>query len=96
LGNAPGQPVALAGGLTGAGLVLLAGTAGLLSARSRRRRGRLRRVEHGTAGGNVRAVPHAGPPPTVGVRDTGNRPALTVRIEPHASGTATSIKEERP
>jgi hypothetical protein len=93
LGNAKGQPVAL---VAAAGLVLLAGTAGLLTARSRRRRGRLRRVEHGTAGGNVRAVPHAGPPPTVGVRDTGNRPALTVRIEPHASGTATSIKEERP
>lgn len=95
--RAPGQPGALvAVALVGAGLILLAGTAGLLTARSRRRRGRLRRVEHGTAGGDVRAVPHAGPPPTVGVRDTGNRPALTVRIEPRASGTATSVKEERP
>jgi hypothetical protein len=72
------------------GLVLVAGTAGLLAFRP------LRRAGHGMAGGNVRAVPHTGPPPSVYVRDTGHRPTLTVRIEPHATATVTTIEEERP
>ena len=96
-GAAGGQPVALvAGGLSAGGLVLLAGLAGLLASRSRRRAGRLRRGGHGAGGGDVRAVPHAGPPPSVSVRDTGTRPALTVRIEPHAGATVTTIEEKRP
>jgi hypothetical protein len=90
-------PVALvASGLSATGLILLAGTAGLLASRSRRRRGRPRRGGHGTGGGNVRAVPHAGPSPSVAVRDTGNRPTLTVRLEPQAYATMTTIKENRP
>ncbi len=96
-GAAGGQPVALvAGGLTAGGLVLLAGLAGLLASRSRRRGGRPRRGGHGTGGGDVRAVPHTGPPPSVAVRDTGNRPALTVHLEPHAGATVTTIEEKRP
>ena len=94
-GAAGGEPVALvAGGLSAGGLVLLAGLAGLLASRSRR--GRLRRGRPGAGGGDVRAVPHAGPPPSVAVRDTGTRPALTVRIEPHAGATVTTIEETRP
>ena len=95
--EAGGQPVALvAGGLSAGGLVLLAALAGLLASRSRRRAGRLRRGRPGAAGGDVRAVPHAGPPASVAVRDTGTRPALTVRIEPHAGATVTTIEEKRP
>ena len=56
----------------------------------------LRRGRPGAGGGDVRAVPHAGPPPSVAVRDTGTRPALTVRIEPHAGATVTTIEEKRP
>ena len=72
------------------GLILVAGTAGLAAFRP------LRRGGHGTAAGNVRAVPHTGPPPSVAVRNTGNRPALTVRIEPRPSATVTTIEEGRP
>jgi hypothetical protein len=73
-----------------AGLVLAAGTGGLLASR------RLRRGGHGPAGGSVRAVPRTGPPPSVAVHYTGNRPALTVRIEPRAGATVTTIEETRP
>ena len=96
-GERAGPPVALVGYGVGAGsLVLLAGTAGLLASRSRRRGGRLRRGGHGTGGGSVQAVPRAGPPPSVAVRDTGNRPTLTVRFEPHAYTTMTTVKEKQP
>jgi hypothetical protein len=71
------------------GLVLVAGAAGLAAFRP------LRRLPHGTAAGDVRAVPHAGPPPSVTIRDTGGRPALTVRIEPHAGATVTTIEERQ-
>jgi hypothetical protein len=99
-GERAGPPVALVAYGVGAGsLVLLAGTVGLLAFRSRRSRGRdgrPRRGGHGTGGGNVRAVPHAGPPPSVAVRDTGTRPTLTVRLEPQAYATMTTIKEQGP
>jgi hypothetical protein len=72
------------------GLVLVAGTAGLAAFRPPRRGG------HGTAGGSVRAVPRTGPPPSVTVRDTGDSPALTVRIEPRAGATMTTIEERVP
>jgi hypothetical protein len=72
------------------GLVLVAGAAGLAALRP------LRRGGHGTAGGNVRAVPRTGPPPSVAVRDTGDSPALTVRIEPRAGATMTTIEERVP
>ena len=72
------------------GLVLVAGAAGLAAFRP------LRRGPHGTAAEDVRAVPHAGPPPSVTIRDTGGRAALTVRIEPHAGATVTTIQEREP
>jgi hypothetical protein len=71
------------------GLVLAAGTTGRLAFRG------LRRRVHGTAA-DVRTVPHTGPPTTVVIRDTGPRPALTVRIEPHDSAAVTTIEETRP
>ena len=72
------------------GLVLVAGAAGLAAFRP------LRRGPRGTAAGDVRAVPDAGPPPSVTIRDTGGRPALTVRIEPRAGATVTTIEETQP
>jgi hypothetical protein len=72
------------------GLVLAAATAGLLAFRP------LRRGGHPAPGENVRAVPRSGPPVSVTVRDTGSRPALTVRIEPHAGATVTTIEERQP
>jgi len=72
------------------GLVLIAGTAGHLAVRT------LRRGGHGAAAGRVQAVPRAGPPPSLTVRDTGDRPALTVRIEPRAGAIVTTIKESQP
>jgi hypothetical protein len=72
------------------GLVLIAGTAALAAFRPPRRGG------HGTAAGDVRAVPRTGPPPSVAVRDTGDSPALTVRIEPRAGATMTTIEERVP
>ena len=76
------------------GLVLVAGAAGLVAFRPLRR-GPLPRGPHGTGAGDVRAVPHAGPPPSVTIRDTGGRPALTVRIEPRAGTPVTTIKERQ-
>jgi len=82
------------------GLVLAAGTAGRLTFRRLRRgwlrRGWLRRGGHGAVAADVRTVPHTGPPATVVIRDTGRRPALTVRIEPHAGAAVTTIEETRP
>ena len=71
------------------GLVLAAATAGLLAFRP------LRRGGHPVTNGNVRAVPRSGPPASVTVRDTGSRPTLTVRIEPHAGATVTTIEERQ-
>jgi hypothetical protein len=84
-----GLPVALVG-LGGSGLVVALGAAGLLASRL------LRRGGHASAAGNIRAVPRTGPPPSVTVRYAGNRPALTVRIEPRASAIVSTIKEIRP
>jgi hypothetical protein len=72
------------------GLVLIAGTAALAAFRPSRRGG------HGTVAGDIRAVPKTGPPPSVAVRDTGDSPALTVRIEPRAGATLTTIEERVP
>jgi hypothetical protein len=91
--SAGGLPIALVGfGLAGLGLVGLALAAGASLLASRL----LHRGGHGTGGGSVRAVPHTGPPPSVTVRDSGIRPALTVRLEPHAGATMTTIEEKRP
>ena len=73
------------------GLILAAGTAGRLAFRG---------LRHGrgdeTAAADVRTVPHTGPPTTAVTRDTGRRPAVTVRIEPHASAAVTTIEESQP
>ena len=88
-------PIALvASGASAGGLVLLAG--GLLAARSGRRGARLRGGGHGAGGGDIRALPHTGPPPSIAVRDTGTTPTLTVRLLPYAGATSTTIKEQRP
>lgn len=88
-------PIALvASGASAGGLVLLA--VGLLAARSGRRGARLRRGGQGAGGGDIRAMPHTGPPPSIAVRDTGTTPTLTVRLLPYAGATSTTIKEQRP
>ena len=82
-----------------AGLVLAAAVAGLLAFRpaaSRPRASPQGRGGHPVAAGDVRAVPHAGPPVSVTVRDTGSRPALTVRIEPRAGTAVITIEERQP
>ncbi len=88
LSTGPGDGLAIV--LLVAALVVVAGAASLLASRL------LHRGGHGTGGGDVSAVPHTGPPPSTAVRDTGNRPALTVRLEPHADATVTTIEEGRP
>ena len=72
------------------GLVLAAALAGLLAFRPPRR------GAHPGPREDVRAVPRSGPPTSVTVRDTGSRPALTVRIEPRAGATVTTIEERQP
>ncbi len=56
----------------------------------------LRRGGQVSAGTSVQAVPRAGPPATLAVREVGRTPTLTVRIEPQASTAVTTIKEGRP
>jgi hypothetical protein len=73
-----------------AGLVLVACAASGLAIR------RLRRRAHAAAGSSIRAVPHTGPPTTLAVRDTGTRPTLVVRVEPHPGDPVTTIEEARP
>lgn len=72
------------------GLVLVACAACGLAVR------RLRRGAHAAVGSSVRAVPHAGPPATLAVHDTGTRPTLIVRIESHPRDPVTTIEEARP
>ncbi len=71
------------------GLVLIAGTAGLAAFRP------LRRGGHGT----YRERPRRAADQTAAVggrRDTEDSPALTVRIEPRAGATMTTIEERVP
>jgi hypothetical protein len=72
------------------GLVLAAFAAGGLTIR------RLRRGNHSAARPSIRAVPHAGPPVTVTVRDTGTRPTLIVRLESRPADLVTTLKETQP
>jgi hypothetical protein len=89
--SARGLPVTLVGlGLGGLGLVVAVVAASLLASRS------LRRGGHASAAGNIRTVPRPGPPTSVTMRYAGTRPALTVRIEPRAGATMTTIEEKRP
>jgi hypothetical protein len=72
------------------GLVLAVLAAGGLAVR------RLRRGTHSAARPSIRAVPHAGPPVTVTVRDTGTRPTLIVRLESLPADLVTTLKETQP
>ena len=45
---------------------------------------------------DVRAVPDTSRPDVLDVRDTGQEPTHTVRLEPHPGVTTTTIKEGRP
>jgi hypothetical protein len=72
------------------GLVLAVLAAGGLAVR------RLRRGTHSAARPSIRAVPHAGPPVTVTVRDTGTRPTLIVRLESRPADLVTTLKETQP
>ena len=47
-------------------------------------------------GTDVRAVPDTVRPGAVSVRDTGQEPTHTVRLEPHPGVSTTTIKEGRP
>jgi hypothetical protein len=92
-GSARRVPIALVGfGVGGLGLLGLVVALGAARAVSHRRHW----GDHAAGGGNVQAVPRIGPPPSVTVRDTGTRPALTVRIEPRVGATVTEIEEKRP
>ena len=44
---------------------------------------------------NIRAEPHGGPPAVVSVQDTGTDKTHSVRIEPHAGASVTTIEELR-
>ena len=44
---------------------------------------------------NIRAEPHGGPPAVVSVQDTGTDKSHSVRIEPHAGASVTTIEELR-
>ena len=44
---------------------------------------------------NIRAEPHGGPPAVVSVQDTGTDKTHSLRIEPHAGASVTTIEELR-
>jgi fibronectin type 3 domain-containing protein len=63
-------------------------------ARSARTRARSR--QQMAVAPDVRAVPDTSRPDVLDVRDTGQEPTHTVRLEPHPGVTTTKIKEGRP
>ena len=91
------QLITLLGAL---GAVAVAGVSTLIT-----RRRRLRSREHARSArsdqqtdmpSDVRAVPDTSQPDVVNVRDTGQEPTHTVRLEPNPGPTTTTIKEGRP
>ena len=93
----PKQLITLLGAL---GAVAVAGVSTLIT-----RRRRLRSREHARSArsdqqtdmpSDVRAVPDTSQPDVVNVRDTGQEPTHTVRLEPNPGPTTTTIKEGRP
>jgi len=56
----------------------------------------LRRGPQPLAASAVQVVPHAGPPGTVSVQDSGTEATHTVRIEPRSGAAVTTIEETRP
>jgi hypothetical protein len=94
----PPQLIAL---LTAAAAMAAAGLFTLITrARSRFGSRKHDRPEHSRQetepGSDVRAVPDTGRPDAVSVRDTGQEPTHTVRLEPHPGVSTTTIKEGRP
>jgi hypothetical protein len=106
-GSAPGQSVGLNRPTVPPQLIALLAAVGAMAAaaaftligRSRRFRSRkLARSERSgqqTSASDVRTVTDTAPP-DVSVRDTGQEPTHTVRLEPHPGVSTTTIKEERP
>jgi hypothetical protein len=84
----------------GAQVILLAAAllaaAGLTLLARSRRRVRPRSRQQTAVGPDVRAVPDTSRPDALGVRDTGQEPTHTVRLEPPPGVTITTIKEVRP
>jgi hypothetical protein len=79
-----------------AAVAAMAAAAGFtLLARSRRRVGPRSRQETAVTP-DVRAVPDTSRPDALGVRDTGQDPTHTVRLEPQPGVATTTMKEGRP
>ncbi len=75
--------------LLGVALAAVCATAVALSIRLSRRR--TRRPAPAT---EVAAVPHPDPPRVAAVRNTGNKPSLALRIEPHAGTTVRTLRSQ--
>jgi len=96
----PGPPKWLIALLTAGGAMVVAAALTLIARsgrlfRSRERARQARAREQMTVTADVRAVPDAGPPDVVKVRDTGPEPTHTVSLVPHP-GIATTVLKERP
>lgn len=103
--NSPTVPNHLIGLLAAAAALAAAGVFTLIARRRRRlrsrdpdgsARGRARSGQQTAVPPDVRAVPDTARPDMVGVRDTGEEPTRTVRLEPHPGATTTTTKEGRP
>jgi hypothetical protein len=94
----PPQLIAL---LTAAAAMATAGvftliTRGRSRFRSRKRAHSERSRQEMDVGSDVRAIPDTVRPDAVSVRNTGQEPTHTVRLEPHPGVSTTTIKEGRP
>jgi hypothetical protein len=96
--DSPTVPPQLIALLTAAAAMAAAGVFTLIT----RGRARFRSRKHARSrpemdvGSDVRAVPDTVRPAEVSVRDTGQEPTHTVRLEPHPGVSTTTIKEGRP
>jgi len=79
---------------TAVGFTLI--TRGRSGSGSRKRERPKRPRQEIEAGSNVRAVADAVRVDAVNVRDTGQEPTHTIRLEPHPGVSTTTIKEGRP
>jgi predicted phage tail protein len=99
--DSPTVPPQLIALLTAAAAMAAAGvftliTRGRSRFRSRKRARSERSRQEMDVGSDVRAVPDTVRPAVVSVRDTGQEPTHTVRLEPHPGVSTTTIKEGRP
>ena len=82
-----------------AAMVTAAGFTLIMRGRSRvgsRKRTHSEHPHEAEMGSDVRAVAEAGRPDAVSVRDTGQEPTHTIRLEPRPGVSTTTIKEGRP